>query len=158
MGFYGEFKHISATSSRAHKCACSKILVVDVHFFRSHLLHYIIVTVPWNLLHVITQNTLHLWYLIIMRCQQLYLKHYLQMEAALDVLEPHICWVYLHSLVLQTEFARLSFYFFFSFSFVFLISRVLWHSTIIKLSVKTRWLLAKLRKGSGKFSHEVFGK
>lgn len=32
-------------------------------------------------------------------------KHYLQMEAALDVLEPHICFINLHSLVLQTEYA-----------------------------------------------------
>lgn len=41
--------------------------------------------------------------------------------------------------------------------FVFLISRALWHSMVIKLSVKNRWLVAKMRKGSGKFSDEVFG-
>lgn len=52
----------------------------------------------------------------------------------------------------------LFFSFFFGVVVVFLISRVLWHSSVIKLSVTTRWLVATMWKGSGKFSDEVFSK
>ncbi len=42
----------------------------------------------------------------------------------------------------QTEYAQ------------FLISWVPWYTTVIRLSVKTRWLVAKMGKSPGKFSDE----